>query len=100
MFTFSEPWHPCDDTRFEKELARELCEKHVLYGVPAKIIARRQALDDYLFELSDGRFANVHLTWSHESNPTWPRTEIYDSEEHMRSEIQQHIDEWNEIEGA
>jgi hypothetical protein len=99
-FAFSEPWHPCDDARFEKELARELCEKHVLYGVPAKIVARRQDLDDFLFELPDGRFANVHLTWSRESNPTWPSTEIYDSVEQMRSEIQQHIDEWNELEGT
>lgn len=100
MFTFSAPWHLCDDVRFETELARELCDGHVLYGVHAKIVARRQDLDDFLFELPDGRFANVHLTWAHESHPTWPSTEIYESVEHMRSEIQQHIDEWNEIENA
>jgi len=100
MFRFSEPWHPCDDTRFETELRRELCEKHVLFGIDAKIIARRQDMDDFLFELPDGRFANVHLTWARESDPVYPGTEIYDSVEHMQSEVQQDIDFWNELEGT
>ena len=100
MFAFLEPWHPCDDPRFETELRREVCEKHVLFGVDAKIVARRQDLDDFLFALPDGRYANVHLTWSRDSDPIWPNTEIYDSIEQMQSEVQRDIDEWNELEST
>jgi len=96
--TFSEPWYPCDDRYFEEELRREVCEKHVLFGIDAKIIARRQDLDDFLFELPNGRFANVHLTWSKESNPTWPGTEIYASADQMWAAIQSDIDEWKKLE--
>lgn len=63
----------------EKELARELRPGHVLYGVQATAIGRRWRRDDVLFELGDGRFAQVHLTRRPESNPAWPATEIYDS---------------------
>lgn len=97
MFSFSEPWHQCNDARFEKELSREICDKHVLFGLGVKIIARRQDLDDFLVELSDGRFAKVHLTWSLESDANWPSTEIYNSVEHMQLAVQQHIDQWNEL---
>jgi hypothetical protein len=93
-FPFSEPWHSCDDEYFEEELRREICEKHVLFGIEAKIIARRQDCDDFLFALPNGRFAGVHLTWSKESNPTWPGTTIYDSAEQMWMAIQDDIDDW------
>jgi len=96
-FDFSEPWHRCDDARFEAELRRELCEKHVLFGIDAKIIARRQDCDDFLFALPDGRFAGVHLTWSKEPDPTWPGTVIYGAAEQMWAAIQSEIDEWREL---
>lgn len=100
MFEFCEPWHACSDSKFESELQRELCPEHELYGLAAKIIARRQDLDDFLFALPDGRFANVHLTWAKETNSLLPSTEIYDSREIMEQKIQGHIDEWNELESA
>lgn len=100
QFNFSEPWHPCDDTRLEAELRRELCAKHVLFGIEAKIIARRQDCDDFLFALPGGRFADVHLTWSKESDPTWPGTFIYDSAEQMWAAIQSDIEEWRELDNS
>lgn len=100
MFAFSEPRHSCDDPQFEIELRREVCEKHILFGLDAKVIARRQELDDFLFALPGGRYASVHLTWSQESDPTWPSTAIYDSSAQMQSEVQRDIDEWNELESS
>lgn len=97
-FEFLEPWHSCSNVFFNDELLREVSRDHVLYGMDAKVIARRQDIDDFLFELSDGRFANVHLTWAKETNPEWPATEIYESRAAMEFEIQRQIDEWNEIE--
>ncbi|MCO6043129.1 hypothetical protein NG895_04360 [Aeoliella sp. ICT_H6.2] len=97
VFEFLEPWHPCSDACFEDELRRELCVGHVLHGLDAIVVARRHDMDDFLFELSDGRFANVHLTWSSESNPAWPSTEIYDSRLAMEIEIQRQIDEWKQL---
>jgi hypothetical protein len=100
MITILEPWHRCDDPRFEEELRREICSSHVLHGVAATIIARRQDRDDFLFELPDGRFAIVHLTWARESDPRWPATEVFDSIDELCTIIQHHVDEWKELEGS
>lgn len=100
MLHFSLPWIACNDSQFDEELRREVCSEHVLYGVDARVIARRQDLDDFLFELSDSRYANVHLTWSKELDPTWPSTEIYESREIMEQQIKKQIDEWNDIENS
>ena len=97
MFRFSEPWHPCSDKSFEEELHREVCDEHVLHGIELRVIARRQDMDDFLFALPDGRFANVHLTWSQETDPLWPSTEIYETQEIMEAEIKRQVDEWDDL---
>jgi hypothetical protein len=48
-----EPWHRVSDPCFVRELRREVCPQHVLYGVQVKTVARRYDNDDVLFELSD-----------------------------------------------
>ena len=63
----------------ERELRRELCSSHVLYGVEATAIGRRSRRDDVLFLLRDGRFAQVHLTNTREADPRCPDTQIYAS---------------------
>ncbi|MDO5640879.1 MAG: hypothetical protein Q4G26_00625 [Paracoccus sp. (in: a-proteobacteria)] len=74
-------WTPITDrddaARMEQELRRELSPGHVLHGVTATAIGRRQGRADRLFLLPDGRVAQVHLTWQAESDPRWPSTEIY-----------------------
>ena len=83
--TWLVPWHPiaggCPDDSTAKELYSELCKNHVLFGLKARPIARRQDCDDVLFELLDdsGRFAVVHLTYAQrpETDPRWPETVIY-----------------------
>jgi len=61
-----EPWYRADDatTRafFEREFTRELCPEHGLFGQRARMLARREDMDDALFSLADGRVAEVHLT--------------------------------------
>jgi hypothetical protein len=43
-------------------------------------VARRHDRDDFLFSFEDGTsVAQVHLTWQKETNPQWPRFEIYDT---------------------
>ena len=85
------PWYAVDDERqcsgIQAQLAREVGPQHRLFGIPARLIARRQDNDDCLFELPDGRVADVHLTWrqGQEEDPRWPSTAIYAS-----------IDEWVE----
>ena len=68
------------------ELALELPTGHMLDGTALTAVARRTDCDDVLFELSDGRFALVHLTWSgsRETDPAWPGTTVYDSLDHWR----------------
>ncbi|MCC7252216.1 hypothetical protein [Hyphomicrobium sp.] len=84
-----EPWYAIDDADvgagLERQLDVELSPLHVLYGESVRLIARRTDTDDALFALSDGRVAEVHLTWksSTEEDPRWPATAIFAS-----------LDEW------
>jgi hypothetical protein len=77
------PWAPVDDpasrAALEAELIRELSAEHVLSGVQFRLVGRHTGRDDFLFELEDGRFAQVHLTWSKETRPLWPATDVYET---------------------
>jgi hypothetical protein len=90
-----DPWTPVDQPKareaMQSELYSELSASHPLFGLSAVAVARRYDQDDVLFELADGRVAEVHLTWSRkpEPDPRWPRTTIFASaavwaEERMR----------------
>ena len=92
-----EPWYRVSDPCFVKELRREMCPQHILYGVQVKTVARRFDNDDVLFELTDHthtlvgspsppinspilnlRKAMVHLTWGGlETDPAWPSTGLF-----------------------
>jgi hypothetical protein len=90
--TWIEPWVPLqrdhEQMLLQTELNTELDEAHPLFGNPALAIARRYDRDDVLFQLSDGRVAEVHLTWrgARETDPRWPRTVIYASITHWEAE--------------
>lgn len=79
------PWYAVDAadvTRgLERQLAVEAGPGHLLHGVEVRLIARRVDTDDALFALSDGRVAEVHLTWRKgaEPDPRWPVTLIFRS---------------------
>jgi hypothetical protein len=77
---FVEPWLEDRDQKLEAELRREICQGHVLFGVPVSAVAHRQDCDDVLFSLDDGigRLAVVHLTYTKEGAPTWPHATIFD----------------------
>lgn len=84
-FDWLDPWGPVTDrdTRagLERQLRVEVSERHVLFGADARLVARRDDTDDVLFALSDGRWAEVHLTWrrSVEPDPRWPATALFAS---------------------
>lgn len=70
---------------WEKELRLEVGPKHILWQRDVRLIARRHNRDDALFELSDGRVAEVHITWAGHQEPDekWPWTIVFAS-----------LDEW------
>ncbi len=68
---------PSERTSLANDLQLALCSRHVLYGIEATAIGRRHRRDDVLFLLTDGRVAQVHLTWRQELDPRWPSTEVY-----------------------
>ena len=73
------PWHPVTDQQsiaLVAELAREIVPTHQLAGATVRAIAARQDMDDVLFEVYNrsDKFAIVHLTYSHETDPRWPDT--------------------------
>lgn len=67
--------------KFEAELRRELPAGHQLHGRALRAIARRDDRDDVLFVpiVPGASVYRVHLTWSVETDPRWPWTEVYDS---------------------
>jgi hypothetical protein len=87
-----EPWWRIDDERLQhalgEELHRELTQRHPLYGLRTRVIAKRNDQDDVLVALEDGRIAEVHLTWSRkpEVDPRWPETEIFNSLDAWRAQ--------------
>jgi hypothetical protein len=80
------PWYATAEASLVAELKRELCIGHVLMGREVQVLARRQDRDDVLFALCDepGQVAMVHLTFNRETNPNWPRTEVFASIEGWR----------------
>ena len=84
-FEWLDPWYPVSDAAIraglEDQLRQEISPRHVLFGQTARLIARRDDTDDALFELANGRIAEVHLTWSKstEPDPRWPVTAVFGS---------------------
>lgn len=75
-----EPWYWTSED-LSIQLQTELNNDHILKGELTKTTARRQDNDDVLFEIKDGKYAIVHLTWQkypHE-NTMFPLTEIYEN---------------------
>jgi hypothetical protein len=63
----------------EAELRREIPRAHSLFALELRAIARRDGYDDVLFASTGERprVYCVHLTWSVETDPTWPWTVEY-----------------------
>jgi len=75
--------------KFSDELKKELPSGHVLLGIDATAIARREDRDDFLFliEHSEYKYAEVHLTWSVESNPNWPSASLFKTVKDWKQEV-------------
>jgi hypothetical protein len=61
----------------EDEFAREMPPQHLLHGRSVQLIARHEKRDDILFWLGDAEVAQVHLTWSVETDPFFPHSQIF-----------------------
>ena len=85
------PWHAPSASAAQSLIAEaeeEIAADHPLKGMINGVLARSSASDDVLFELKDGRVANVHLTWSRkpEQSP-WPRHTIFSNVDEWTDEI-------------
>ncbi len=85
-------WFGVDDPEhrrmFAHELASEVGVGHVLKGLNASPIARADGSDDYLFQLEDGRVAEVHLTFANRpERPPWPGAQVFESLEAWRKAV-------------
>lgn len=97
-----EPWDPVEATEdsgyFVAELQRELSAAHPLYGIPVKLLGRRDDREDFLFGLQDGsqRVAVVHLTFRRSVEPLpFPVTRLFeDLAEWKRLDMREDHAEW------
>jgi hypothetical protein len=64
---------------FEDEVARELPANDSLRGRSLRCIAKNSTCDDVLFQVDDGTFVEVHLTFTQTppERPGWPRRKIF-----------------------
>jgi hypothetical protein len=80
---FAAPWEPLPSDQAAAVLAeieRELTPGHTLHGIVLHAIAHSCRADEVLFQLKDGRVAEVHLTWSRQrEKPPWPTHRSYAS---------------------
>ena len=97
MIEWLSPWCEADQSERDglaAQLAKEIAVGHALDGERVILIARRTDTDDALFQLQDGRVAEVHMTWrqTRETDPLWPATSIFPSltEWARKSMIPQH----------
>ncbi|MEH3123498.1 MAG: hypothetical protein PGN16_16265 [Sphingomonas phyllosphaerae] len=82
---------------WERQLVREVCPRHILKGLSGELVARRFDRDEALLKLSDGRLAEVHLTWARgeEPDPAWSATSLFDTLEEWASQsMMEHHREW------
>lgn len=106
-FSWPDPWHPLVESEasnevlgpqpfaedpktftFEAELQHEVCPSHPLYRVECRAVARsREHHDEFIFVTAHPGMpvAFVHLTWTIESNPTFPYTVGYPSWDAFRA---------------
>ncbi len=106
-FFWPNPWRPLDESEasnevlvarpfaeepraftFEAELQREVCPGHPLHRIECRAVARsREHHDEFIFVTArpDMPVAFVHLTWTIESDPTFPYTVGYTSWEAFRA---------------
>lgn len=65
---------------FLLKLSREVSPGNPLRDVQLEPLGHSCAADDALFATNDGRFGQVHLTWSRRlEQPPWPRHRYYSS---------------------
>lgn len=87
-----EPWDSLcvEPSYFEKELYKEVGERHLLHRKKIIAIGRRYDCDKVLFQVHDSEFnfAVVHLTYSskREEDPKYPRTKVYKDLNHWINE--------------
>ena len=77
--------HYDDIPKFTRELNKEICKDHILYGLPLCALGRCQGNDNFLFQIESAaeKFALVHLTWRKETDPRWPTTMLFNSFEEV-----------------
>ena len=67
------------DSKWLAELNAELSNTHPLYQKAVKSIARCYPQDDVLYQLENGEYAIVHLTYSHTNVDGWPRFILFEN---------------------
>lgn len=79
------------DKVLNDELHREMPEGHILYQLATKVVAVCTVTHKdfvYVTDDPDKPIAIVHLTWSQETNPAWPRTQVISSLHDLELEVQ------------
>ena len=81
---FLRPWKAlsANSGAADAELRREIGPNHILYGRSVRAVGVTVESDDWLFELDDGTFAQVHLTYTQtppEALADLPRARIFET---------------------
>ncbi|MBM6619199.1 hypothetical protein JR050_16170 [Bacillus sp. RD4P76] len=76
-----EPWWLIDSkmsATLDEELKKEISPDHILFGLKAEAVARREDNDDVVYWISEiQKYAVVHLTYSKEASNEFPLTNLF-----------------------
>jgi hypothetical protein len=64
---------------FVEELKRELNSTHFLYNKDFNAVLKSECNDDVIYNITDGSFVVVHLTYQKENSINYPRYRIIDN---------------------
>lgn len=62
-----------DDTYFTNEAYKEISRKHPLYKIELKTIAKCDSNDDVLYQMENGKYVIIHLTYNSNKSNLYPR---------------------------
>ena len=92
-----EPWFApgaAQAAALEREASTEIGPGHPLSGHALSVIAACPACDSAAFQVDDGTFAIVHLTWArHEEAPPWPSAETAPDDRTLEAAAGKHADD-------
>ena len=76
---------------FVSEAYREIKQDHPLFGLKLSCLAKCEGNDDVLYLTEYGQFVVIHLTYSENNIPGYPRYKLLDTHQELNEYLEQDV---------